>query len=211
MLCSEAGLLASSLRPSDAVELLSISTCTSSLYAEPQDLTCLTTCASAVNLAYSEAKISAAHVDIAEVHDCFTITELMMYEALQLCSPGSAAAMLRAHETDLNGRIPVNTGGGLVGFGHPVGATGVKQVVELWRQMKGNCGTYQMKKIPQIGVCANIGGEFECYWLMPTMFLFIITIANHHASSQAMIARQWYLCCVTACDCRTYIVFLLCW
>jgi hypothetical protein len=200
LLCSEAGLLASSLRSSDAVELLSTSTCTASLYAEPQDLTRLTTCASAVTSAYSEAKVSAAHVDVAEVHDCFTITELMMYEALQLCPPGSAAAMLRAHETDLNGRTPVNTGGGLVGFGHPVGATGVKQVVELWRQMKGNCGAYQMKKIPQIGVCANMGGEFECSWLLPTMFLFIIDIAHHHACSQAMIARQWYQCCVTACE-----------
>jgi acetyl-CoA acetyltransferase len=70
---------------------------------------------------------------------------------------GSAAAMLCAHETDITGRIPVNTGGRLVSSGHPVGATSVKQVVELWRQMKGKCSAYQMQKIPQIGVCANIG------------------------------------------------------
>ncbi len=162
LLCSEAGLLASSLRRSDAVELLCSSTRTCSLYDAPDDLTCLSTCTSAASSAYAEAKVSATDIDVAEVHDCFTITELMMYEALQLCSPGSAAGMLRAHETDLSGRIPVNTGGGLVGFGHPVGATGVKQVVEVWRQMKGKCGEYQLKKIPQIGVCANMGGEFEC-------------------------------------------------
>ncbi len=161
LLCSEAGLLASSLRASDAVEVLSASTRTASLYDAPKDLTCLTTCASAASSAYAEAKISASDIDVAEVHDCFTITELMMYEALRLCPPGSAAAMLRAHETDLSGRVPVNTGGGLVGFGHPVGATGVKQVVELWRQMKGKCGAYQLKTIPQIGVCGNMGGEFS--------------------------------------------------
>jgi acetyl-CoA acyltransferase len=179
LLCSEAGLLASSLRPSDAVELLCSSTRTCSLYDAPDDLTCLSTCASAASSAYAEAKVSACDIDVAEVHDCFTISELMMYEALQLppvcfcnsldryealqlCSPGSAARMLRAHETDLSGRMPVNTGGGLVGFGHPVGATGVKQVVEVWRQMKGKCGDYQLKRIPQLGVCANMGGEFEC-------------------------------------------------
>jgi acetyl-CoA acyltransferase len=160
LLCSEAGLAASSLRASDAVELLAISTCTASLYDAPEDLTRLSTCASAASSAYARAEIGAADIDVAEVHDCFSITELMMYEALQLCAPGSAAAMLREHATDLSGRIPVNTGGGLVGFGHPVGATGVKQVVELWRQMKGKCGAYQLKTTPQIGVCANMGGEF---------------------------------------------------
>ena len=163
LLCSEAGLRSSSLRPSDAVELLSTSACTASLYDTPQDLTSLSTCASAVCSAYAEAEVSASDIDVAEVHDCFTISELLMYEALQFCLPGSAAAMLRAHETDITGRIPVNTGGGLVGFGHPVGATGVKQVVELWRQMKGKCGAYQMQKIPQIGVCANMGGDSHVY------------------------------------------------
>jgi acetyl-CoA acetyltransferase len=70
---------------------------------------------------------------------------------------------LHAHETDITGRIPVNTGGGLVGFGHPVGATGVKQVVELWRQMKGKCGAYQMQMIPQSGVSTNMGGDSNVY------------------------------------------------
>jgi acetyl-CoA acyltransferase len=148
------------------VELLSATVRTSSLYQAPEDLTSLTTCASAACDAFAASKIAPADIEVAEVHDCFTITELMMYEALQLCPPGSAAAMLRAHETDIDGRIPVNTGGGLVGFGHPVGATGVKQVAELWRQMKGKCGLYQLKSTPRIGVCANMGGMFECLCLV---------------------------------------------
>ncbi len=174
LLCSENGLRTSSLRPSDAVELLSTSACTAGLYDMPQDLTSLSTCASAVCSAYAEAEVSASDIDVAEVHDCFTISELLMYEALQFCLPGSAAAMLCAHETDITGRIPVNTGGRLVSSGHPVGATSVKQVVELWSQMKGKCSAYQMQKIPQIGVCANMGGDSNVYLRlinMPTQMI----------------------------------------
>ncbi|MFT5683768.1 MAG: acetyl-CoA acyltransferase, partial [Myxococcota bacterium] len=54
---------------------------------------------------------------------------------------------------------PVNTGGGLIGFGHPVGATGVKQPLEIYRQMKGRCGDYQVSKLPQIGMTMNMGGD----------------------------------------------------
>jgi len=57
------------------------------------------------------------------------------------------------------GRLPVNAGGGLRGFGHPVGATGVRQVLEIGRQMKGRCGDYQLKTRPQTGITANIGGD----------------------------------------------------
>ena len=61
--------------------------------------------------------------------------------------------------TNIDGRIPVNTGGGLVGFGHPVGATGIKQAVEVLRQMKGRCGEYQMPSKPSLGLTANMGGD----------------------------------------------------
>jgi acetyl-CoA acetyltransferase len=60
---------------------------------------------------------------------------------------------------DIDGRLPVNTGGGLLGFGHPIGATGVKQVLEIWRQMKGRCGDYQVPRALQVGLTANLGGD----------------------------------------------------
>ena len=60
---------------------------------------------------------------------------------------------------EIDGRIPCNTGGGLVGFGHPVGATGVKQILEVYRQMKGQCGDYQMSTAPTHGITANMGGD----------------------------------------------------
>merc|ERR1712113_468455 len=100
-----------------------------------------------------------ANLDVAEVHDCFTMTELMMYEAIGLAEPGKGMEFFRSGATRIDGRIPVNTGGGLVAFGHPVGATGVKQVLEIYRQMKGKCAAYQMKKLPQLGLTVNMGGD----------------------------------------------------
>ena len=61
--------------------------------------------------------------------------------------------------TEIDGALPVNTGGGLISFGHPVGATGVRQVLEVHRQMMGKCGDYQVRTAPRIGLSANIGGN----------------------------------------------------
>jgi acetyl-CoA acyltransferase len=82
-----------------------------------------------------------------------------MLEALGFCAPGHGGAFTREGATGIDGRLPVNTGGGLIGFGHPVGATGVKQAVEIHRQMKGLCGTYQVPGRPRVGVTANMGGD----------------------------------------------------
>ena len=82
-----------------------------------------------------------------------------MYEALGFAGRGEGAQLLRENATAIEGAIPVNTGGGLVGFGHPVGATGVKQIVEIWRQMKQRCGDYQVKSSPLWGLTANMGGD----------------------------------------------------
>lgn len=115
--------------------------------------------ARAAKIAYADADIGPADVELAEVHDCFTISELQMYEALGLCPPGGAPRMLADGETAVDGRLPVNPGGGLLGAGHPIGATGIRQVVEIWRQMKGRCGDYQVPRPPRIGLTANLGGD----------------------------------------------------
>jgi acetyl-CoA acyltransferase len=155
---SEAGLRAMGKTPADAVEILGYGHATASLY-EDGDLTQLHTTALAANRAYAAAGISAGDVNVAEVHDCFTVTELLMYEALGFAKPGEGGLLAREGATDIGGRIPVNTGGGLIGFGHPVGATGVKQVVELFRQLKGQCGAYQVPNAPRTAVAANMGGD----------------------------------------------------
>ena len=82
-----------------------------------------------------------------------------MYEALGFAAKGEGYRLIRDGSTEIDGRLPVNTGGGLVGFGHPVGATGVKQILEIYRQMKGRCGDYQVPTLPEIGMTANMGGN----------------------------------------------------
>ena len=72
---------------------------------------------------------------------------------------GDGAELIRSGALDINGRLPCNTGGGLIGFGHPTGATGVKQLLEVMRQLKGQAGAYQVPKIPEYGLAAYMGGD----------------------------------------------------
>lgn len=84
-------------------------------------------------------------IDVAEVHDAFTIAELLYYEAFGWCERGEAIALLESGATSLGGRIPVNPGGGLLCRGHPVGATGAAQLVELTFQLRGEAGRRQVE------------------------------------------------------------------
>lgn len=157
-LVSEEGLRAAGKTPADAIEVVAYGQATASLYEDPNPVT-LDTTAYAAKKAYAAAGIGPDDVQVAEVHDCFTVTELLMYEALGFAAPGKGAQLVREGAVDIGGRIPVNTGGGLVGFGHPVGATGVKQALEIWRQMKGKAGDYQVPNAPAVGLTANMGGD----------------------------------------------------
>jgi len=94
--------------------------------------------------AYEEAHIGPEDVDVAEVHDAFTIAELLYYEALGFCDKGDAAKLLEDGETSIGGRIPVNPSGGLLSKGHPIGATGAAQIVEVVRQLRGQAGSRQV-------------------------------------------------------------------
>lgn len=123
------------------------------------DPTRLENLSDAAAVAYRDAGIAPHAVQLAEVHDCFSIAEMQCVEALGLCAPGGAGRLLAEGTTERSGRLPVNPGGGLLGFGHPVGATGVKQVAEVWRQMKGLCGGYQVSEPISTGVTANLGGD----------------------------------------------------
>ncbi|KAG5478875.1 hypothetical protein CUR178_05456 [Leishmania enriettii] len=161
VLANEEGLRKMGLTPSDSrlVKVKSLSCAASNLYEDPEDACCMSTSRHAAQKALSMANVKPSDLSVAEVHDCFTIAELLMYEALGIAEYGHAKDLIRNGDTTLEGRIPVNTGGGLLSFGHPVGATGVKQIMEVYRQMKGQCGAYQMKKIPALGATLNMGGD----------------------------------------------------
>ena len=158
ILASEEGLARLGVSMSDCTELVSYGLATSPL-GQVEDLTRLDNAEAAVQEAYRDASASADQMQVAEVHDCFSITEMMMYEAAGFAPFGGAAALAKDGATTLEGRIPVNTGGGLMSFGHPVGATGVKQVLEIFKQMKGQCGDYQLRSTPGLGITINMGGD----------------------------------------------------
>ncbi|MBN3853724.1 thiolase family protein [Paraburkholderia sp. Ac-20340] len=100
--------------------------------------------ARAADLAYRQADVKPADLDMVELHDAFTIAELIYYNALGLCERGEAHVLLRSGATALGGRVPVNPSGGLLAKGHPLGATGVAQMVEAVWQLEGRAGDRQI-------------------------------------------------------------------
>ena len=96
-------------------------------------------------------------IDILEVHDCFTIGELLALEDLGFCNPGEASMLVEDGYILPRGELPVNTDGGLIGNGHPIGATGLAQVYEVVTQIRGEAGLRQIDNA-SIGMTQNIGG-----------------------------------------------------
>ncbi|MFB6132806.1 MAG: thiolase domain-containing protein [Halanaeroarchaeum sp.] len=108
--------------------------------------------------AYEDAGVDASVVDVAEVHDCFTIAEVLAIESLGLFEPGDGIAAARNGETTRDGSIPVNLSGGLKAKGHPVGATGAAQVVEMTRLLRGDHPSSDAVADASLGVTHNAGG-----------------------------------------------------
>jgi len=106
--------------------------------------------------AYRMARVEARDIDVAEVHDCFTIAEIIEYEELGFCKKGEGGKLVEEGQTFIDGDIPVNPRGGLIGCGHPVGATGVAQVVEILQQLRGEAGRRQVDA--EIGLAHTQGG-----------------------------------------------------
>jgi acetyl-CoA C-acetyltransferase len=111
----------------------------------------------AAKAAYQMARVGPNDVDVAEVHDSFSITEILNYEDLGFAKPGGGTRLLEKQETELGGKIPVNIDGGLISKGHPVGATGASQLFALTKQLRGEAGSSQVDGA-KIGLAQNIGG-----------------------------------------------------
>ena len=107
--------------------------------------------------AYTMAGVTAKDIDVAEVHDCFTIAEMMAYENLGFAQPGEGKDLIASKETYKEGSIPVNVDGGLLSKGHPIGATGGSQIRTIVLQLREEAGDMQVKS-PEIGLVHNIGG-----------------------------------------------------
>jgi acetyl-CoA acetyltransferase len=111
----------------------------------------------AAQRAYADAGLGPEDLDVVEVHDAAAPAELMCYEELGLCAPGEGPRLLASGDTALHGRLPVNPSGGLLSKGHPIGATGCGQLVELVDQLRGRCGARQVEG-PRIALAENGGG-----------------------------------------------------
>ncbi len=107
--------------------------------------------------AYKQARIKPSEIDVAEVHDCFTIAELIAMEDLGFIKEGGSKDMVREGRTTLQGDIPINTDGGLKADGHPIGATGAAEIIELVKQLRGEAEKRQIAGA-EVGLAHNIGG-----------------------------------------------------
>jgi acetyl-CoA C-acetyltransferase len=125
--------------------------------ARRESFTSLVCAKEAANQAYSMAGVDPRDIDVAEVHDCFTIAEIMAYEDLGFAKQGEGPRLIEEQETYLEGKIPVNVDGGLLCKGHPIGATGGSQIRTIVMQLRGEAGQVQVKDA-EIGLVHNIGG-----------------------------------------------------
>jgi acetyl-CoA C-acetyltransferase/acetyl-CoA acyltransferase len=160
-IASEEGLKRAGISIGDAVEIVGIGQAEADLTVPPADLTRLETTARAVEKALASAGITVGELATVETHDCFTIAGILAVEAIGLAKPGEGPDYVLAGQTARSGRVPFNTTGGLVGWGHPTGATGVHQAVTIWEQLTGRAGKSQIE-IPKnrpYGLTVNMGGD----------------------------------------------------
>ncbi|KXA89502.1 acetyl-CoA acetyltransferase [candidate division MSBL1 archaeon SCGC-AAA259A05] len=123
-----------------------------------KSLTEIPTTIQSARTAYKMTDVGPEDIDLAEVHDCFTIAEILAIEDLGFCEKGEGGKVVEEGETAMDGKIPINTSGGLKSKGHPVGATGIAQAVEIVSQLRGESGKRQTDGA-EIGLTHNIGGS----------------------------------------------------
>jgi acetyl-CoA C-acetyltransferase len=122
------------------------------------DLTSLNSTVKAAEKAYRMAGKTPKDIHLAEVHDCFTIAEICITEALGFTGKGKGGSFVESGATAIGGKIPVNPSGGLKSKGHPVGATGVAQVIEIVHQLRSEAGERQVHDA-RVGLAQNMGGS----------------------------------------------------
>jgi len=123
-----------------------------------ENLTSMPAVIEAAAQAYSMSGFTPQDINVAELHDCFTIAELIEIEDLGFCEKGKGKDLVESGATKIGGKIPINPSGGLKAKGHPVGATGVSQAVEIVKQLRGEAGKRQVENA-KVGLCCNVGGS----------------------------------------------------
>ncbi len=160
-ICSEEGLKRIGVDKKDAVEVVGFAQVVRNITNFPEDLTELQTIKKAAHQAMADAGITIEQVGTIETHDCFSIAGVLATEALGLAKNGEGCDYVAAGNTARDGAMPMNTTGGLIGWGHPTGATGVHQAVTIWQQLTGKAGLAQisMSDDRPYGMTINMGGD----------------------------------------------------
>lgn len=153
-----AAILISTERNARAVEIAASAAATDTISLSQRNvLTSFNAAHEAAKSAYHQCGLSPSKIDVMELHDCFTIAELVAMEDVGVCRPGESKDWLRNGKTQINGTLPVNPDGGLKASGHPIGATGVSQIVEIVQQLRGEAGKHQIDGAGT-GLAHNVGG-----------------------------------------------------
>jgi len=158
IIASKEGLEACGIRLEDAVEIIGIGEAEADITAPPKDLTELSTTAFAVSKALVQANVTKEEIGLLELHDCFSITGLLALEAIGFAKKGEAARYVLEGHTAPTGEHPTNLSGGLVGFGHPTGASGVRQLVDLLHQFTGKAAN-PVSTERNLGMLISMGGN----------------------------------------------------
>lgn len=157
-LFSEEGLAKCGIKKEDAVEIVAVAGAEDDITQDTDDWAVLSTTRIAASKALAKAGISKEEIGVLELHDCFSITGLLALEAIGFAEPGKAAGFVLDGETAKEGSVPTNLSGGLGGFGHPTGATGVRQLVDLTEQLTGKAANQVSMKKPY-GMMVSMGGN----------------------------------------------------
>jgi len=158
---TEDGLKRCNIDLNDTVEIISFAQSEDDITAFPENPSRLLTTENAVQKALSKAKISKEQLGTVEAHDCFSIAGIMAIEAIGFAEYGKVPEFVINGNIAHNGKIPFNTTGGLIGWGHPVGATGIHQAVTIWQQLTKKAGDAQIElnKVKPYGMSINMGGD----------------------------------------------------
>jgi len=158
---SKEGLKRAGIPKEQAVEVISFAQVERNITDDPADLVELSTIKKATKQALDYAGISIDDLATIELHDCFSIAAVLTVEALGFAKPGEGADFIAEGHTARDGKIPMNTTGGLIGWGHPTGGTGVHQAVTIWEQLTGNASEAQIEisEDRPYGMTINMGGD----------------------------------------------------
>lgn len=158
IIASEQGLHRCGIELREAIEIVAIGEAEGDITSAPEDLTQLSTTAIAVKKALENAELSKEDIGILELHDCFSITALLALEAIGYAESGKAPQYILEGNTSIDGKRPTNLSGGLIGFGHPTGATGIRQLVDLQYQLTGRADNQATISSPY-GMMISMGGN----------------------------------------------------